>query len=985
MKTKYFLATAALTGLFAACSQEEIFDASAPKVDPLAGRPVVGNVEFVSDAPTTRYNSEICAPEEGDAIGLYLMDEFRGYNVGNKKGELDNANETLFKYQSNWWQMYQLTNNIQSNYGYEYVPENKTWINRASQLVEGNYLVMLPKNDVATNRRDLWREIKPVVDLKHHSTRDDNYYVNRENQFMLDYQQIYRDQKKDDEGKLTINVKFRYILTYAKFIIENAAANPFIAEKLVFKAPGGKPLPTVAYVKPAEMDPSSNTWNAPTWIAQKLNEQAIGGNIEQVLGECGEVLGEGLYNKEWFTQEVARGMVQYATTERNVPYGLEDEAVAYEYTFNFPDETEGGVRLEGNSTSSDSQERVLGVSIALPAFDLGDYNWTGMEVVVYGKMWDPKANDMKGAWRNGVLRKLGKDNAEFTLDKLKLWDSSMKEIPTANLMFDDSYFYQEEEIRVETTDDLLRLLDARLSAATTTEDVAFNVWPYGKGLEITDEVVEMISDYEKTHGVNVEITFKNDLTQGKTPIILKADNCIDKFKYLGVNVVVAGGQTITKPVAGIDKLKVGMTAEFMGRLIVNENLEANAIEVTDSKDWNDDHTSKYVNYMEVNGATVTTQSGINNMGCTQLTENAEIKGGIYNKDYLNVTSSAIVDFIVNENDCVDCGKSIATVKVGENATLVVITLENAENGQVWNYGTINVMYGDENGVLNNEGGLWNYGAIDSKIQNEGRIDNYGLITQHKFAGERSLNKEKGVIFNHGTSINPVTGKPECEEDAEIRAGRYAEAPNKMSNFENQGTIWNYGVFMDVMNNGYIYQFKANKAKLYIASGIGTINVTGCTAGKDLTEVVERNGNSKQTFVYDVTKDMATADLAGTSLLNIINVTNAALKVSEDKDFPKWSELNMDNAKVNFVKKYTSPNNVNVKITSGEHNEFLGVGANFTEGTLVISGPSTHAEIQKGCTMKFKTVTIHGDLKNLGNLECENMTGSGLYNGQKITK
>ena len=158
MKTKYLLMTAALSGLFAACTQEDFLDAPAtPATDPLAGRPVVGVVDFKTDEPTTRYNAETATPDVGDALGLYLMDEFRGdieIVNGYPDGEWPDANKTPFTYQSNWWEMYKPVNYIQSNYGYV-LQEDGKWINRASQLVEGNYIVMYRKNDEATNRRDL--------------------------------------------------------------------------------------------------------------------------------------------------------------------------------------------------------------------------------------------------------------------------------------------------------------------------------------------------------------------------------------------------------------------------------------------------------------------------------------------------------------------------------------------------------------------------------------------------------------------------------------------------------------------------------------------------------------------------------------------------------------------------------------------------------------------------------------------------------------
>lgn len=958
MRTKSLLAIAAMSGLFAACSQEEAFESSVDKANPLAGRAIVGNVEFVSDGAETRYDSETGKVTDGDELGLYLMDEFRGWNEYDSKGELDNANHTLFEYQSNWWTMYQLTNNIQSNYGYEFIQNQNAWINRASQLVEGNYLVMLPKNDVATNRRDLWREIKPVVDLKHSSTRDDKYYVNRENQFMLDYKQIYRDQKKDENGKLTMGVKLRYILTYAKFTFENQAANQFIAQKLVFKAPAGKALPTVAYVKPAEMT-KNNVWvgydNCPSWVARELNKQEVAGTIDEMKDECGNVVAKGLYNKDWFTQNVARGMVQYATTEREVPYGLENDAVAYEYTFNFPDEGEGGVRLEGNTTASKAADRVMAVSIALPAFNMGDYDWTDMEVVVYGKMFDPTINDLKGGYRNGILRKMpGKDNAEFTLDDLKLWESGMAEIPTANLHFDDQYFYQDEEIRVETTNDLINLINARLTDATTTKDVNFEVYPYGKGLEITDEVVKLIDNYKNSHKVAVNLTFKNSLTQNVTPVILQAENCINMFKYNGVNVTLDADQTIIGNVTGINQLVNNADLAVNGNLDIYANLINNA-------------------NITVNQACITVRNGyLENKDLVTLNDGAEIDGGVQNHAQFDVNGNVVVGSITNNNTCVNCANGSAVITVNETSVLVVNLIINGDNGTIENNGTINVV----GRGLENYGELNNYGEINAELLNHNKLDNYGLITQRKQNSNRSINYEGGVIVNHGTSAE------EYKFDAEIRANR--EATNHEgtghANFENQGTIYNYGVFMDLINEGLVYQFKADKAKLYIMRGSGSINVTGCTAGTGFTEIVWNE--NKQTFIYDVNKNLDSNNLAGQDYLNIINVMDCRFNVTANA-FKNWTNLNISNSEVNFASKYTSPESVKVVVNGGK-NSFSGVGANFTNGSLEILNTKTHVTIEKGCTMKFKTVKIDGDLKVFGDLKCEKMGGMGLYNGEPIT-
>ena len=865
MKTKYLLMSAAFAGLFAACSQEEMFDSSAPKTDPLAGRAVVGEVQIVSDDASTRYDSENCKPTDGDAIGLYLMDEFNGWNVENQYGEMDNANHTAFEWQTNWWTMYNMVNYIQSNYGYEYVPENNTWINRASQLVEGNYIVMMPKNDVATNRRDLWREIKPVVDLKHHSTREDNYYVNRDNQFMLDYKQLHRDQKKDADGKLTMSVKFRYILTYAKFYLENQAANPFIAQKLVFKAPEGKALPTVAYVKPGTADYQGITM--PNWIANNLDKQLEDGTIDLLLDNCGNFLAAGLYDENWFTQKVARGMVQYATTEEQVPYGLQNENVAYEYVFNFPDETEGGVKLEGNSTCTDAAQRVLGVSIALPAFELPEFDWTDMEVVVYGKMYDPTANDMKGAYRYGILRKLpGKDNAEFTLDKLKLWESG-QDIPTANLHFDDSYFYQEEEIRVESTEDLLKLMEARLSNASTTADVDFQVYPYGNGLEITDAVVEKITSYEKKHGVEVNMTFRRDLTQGETPVILKAADCITMFGYQGVDVILDANQTMKKSVYGIQNLTNNAT------LTIAKNVSLTTTDMFNAE-----------GATIVSAGTIKT-ANIHNEGTIEL-NNATVDGTITNESVLNTTGvTTITNVLTNKNTCLNCGKDKATVTVKDG----VLSVKELVN--------------------------WDVVVANSSIEAK-TVENNGTITLNDNAAADSYVEklENNATLNVYDALYVTTAAANAE-NAVITIGETGEVIVKAAVMKNFGRIFVWGELMDnVQNSGYI-----------AVAENGHVIVNGCVEGmaKGVIDVTDANadannaqaakdrqyGETANHFQYTV-KDNTTAQLLEAALKTRISSNNYGRSTVTDNNpitilFAKageitYSGIELDKANVAHV-------------------------------------------------------------------------------------
>ena len=96
MKAKYLFYSLALASAFTACTQDELFDAPALESNDVGGRPVAGVVPFVGDKVESRYNSEAATFETGDQMGLYLMDEVRGW------GELPNANKTYWQWQSCW-------------------------------------------------------------------------------------------------------------------------------------------------------------------------------------------------------------------------------------------------------------------------------------------------------------------------------------------------------------------------------------------------------------------------------------------------------------------------------------------------------------------------------------------------------------------------------------------------------------------------------------------------------------------------------------------------------------------------------------------------------------------------------------------------------------------------------------------------------------------------------------------------------------------
>ena len=717
MKAKYLFYSLALASAFTACTQDELFDAPALESNDVAGRPVAGVVTFVGDEVESRYNSEAATFETGDQMGLYLMDEFRGY------GELPNANDTYWTWQSCWWNMYDMVDYISTNYGYVYNAETGEWINRASQLVEGNYIAMFPQNTRATNRRDLWHPIKANVDLVDHSTKA-RYYVNRDNQFFVGYEQVLRDQKPGKEtGELTANISMKPILTYAKMYFENQAANDFKIKKVVFKAKGGATLPNVAYVKPANIVSTDNEGCVgPFW--------AWGNHAElkkQLKDDCGNLLAWSKYDRATYNHTAARALVQYeSTADGRIPYGMTDaEAVpVYEYVFNFPADAD---LLKGHDGSNSSTERVCGISIALPAFE----GWQTMEVVVYGEMWDPTANDMTGAWRPGIIKKLTSvDNAEFKLDKLKLWEQGY-DIPAVTARIDDNYFYQQTEVRVSTTKDLYDLINARLTSASTTENILFEVQHYGNGLAITEEVVDLIKNYEKKNNVDVVVTF-NNRDGVSTPIILEAENCIDMFEYVGVNVVVEAPQTITDvTVDGINELRNFSTINVVKGLLPT-TLDANQI------------INEVGAVIEVKNATII--ANIHNEGTVDL-NTASINGEIVNEAILTTAGDNVITSIINDNNCINCGNDKAQLTVKSGVLTITSYLDNKDNVTVeagaklvsmfLNYGTIEVK-----GNVSVQGNSENAGTINVAATGEARVE-----APNALANTGTINVEGELVEN----------------------------------------------------------------------------------------------------------------------------------------------------------------------------------------------------------------------------------------------
>lgn len=434
--------------------------------------------------------------------------------------------------------------------------------------------------------------------------------------------------------------------------------------------------------------------------------------------ECGNLLAWSKYDRNTYNQEAARSMVQYASTaDGQIPYGMTDEEAlpVYEYVFNFPADAE---ILKGHDGANSSNERVCGISIALPAFE----GWNNMEVVVYGEMWDPTANSMAGAWRPGIIRKLMNiDNAEFKLDQLKLWKTSMRGIPTVTARIDDNYFYQQTELRVATTQDLYNLIDARLTEATNTQNISFEVQHYGNGLEITDEVVDLIKTYEKDNEVKVAVKFNNvDLVQ--TPVIFKSENAIEMFEYNGVNVIVEAPQAINSTVNGIWELR------NFSQITLNAGSSISA-----DKLYNEEGAVLTANNAKVDAE-------VHNDGELYL-DGSDIAGSLFNHAAVTTTGSSSITGIVNYNNCVNCGKSNAKLIVKSGELTVSSKLSNYDLVEISAGATLSVNILDNLGgemAVSGEVGLTNTGTNKAviKIADCGFVEVVGNTWLENLAGAK---------------------------------------------------------------------------------------------------------------------------------------------------------------------------------------------------------------------------------------------------------
>ena len=215
MRTKHLFLATALVASFAACSNEDLFEA--PQNVAKDGRPTVSDVKlnFTGDADTRlTFGSTGYAWESTDVIGALLMD---------KVNTLD-ANKT-------WLEKYTLTEFIHTSYPFTYNTEDKTWGCNAKML-EGNYFFAFPWESYDGERKVKHSLINQQQNGVKGSVVAESY---AKNQFFIGYSQI----KAGKNAKDVLNdVEMTSVLGAIQLRIVNTGTQTYHINKIVLSGSG---------------------------------------------------------------------------------------------------------------------------------------------------------------------------------------------------------------------------------------------------------------------------------------------------------------------------------------------------------------------------------------------------------------------------------------------------------------------------------------------------------------------------------------------------------------------------------------------------------------------------------------------------------------------------------------------------------------------------------------------------------------------------
>lgn len=581
MKTRYLL-TALTLPLLAACTQDE-FDVQVNNGNAaLQGRVEVGKVAFTTGA-NTRFDfgdAEHIGWEDGERFGLFLMDDWNEAGNAAGNGEQLDANETDFKDQQVWNNMYSLHNYTQTNIPFTFNRTEGIWENDDA-VVEGNYFALAPANGQETsmeisdlgsirNRRDVWVYINPVQKFGNEPTGQYNQLRGgiEQNQFFLGYQQVYRNQELTNGEQLMLPLQLRPILGMVDLTIENSDEKSFIVQKIVMRRLDGDPMPTIAYIRPdgntTEDFPKyldgTSTWNANDTYKDFGPAFAQPYDAAELTDACGEPYTRFTYNPETWTRSAARSVVEYSYPGENgfIPYGLKGDAAepVYEYTFDFTGENEdapdGYILNNGDFCHA---------YLALPHnMYLKEYSFT-----IYGLQKD---NTTIGGptWKEGIIIPSAGDyvdlptpgdenDGHFNLVKVDL--ASENTYLPAKVEFDDFKVQEKRVATVSNSDDLLRYLKMYEDSYNMGTNEIFYITTLGD-FEVTRELCDYVRDLNESKGSNKggkAIIYFEESKNGKLvfPEGLDSD-AIDLFFYTKkVDILNKGTQVIEEPIMQADE------------------------------------------------------------------------------------------------------------------------------------------------------------------------------------------------------------------------------------------------------------------------------------------------------------------------------------------------------------------------------------------------------------------------------------------------
>lgn len=613
MKAKHLFPVMALPLLFS-CTQEDLVapQGNADGNVTLQNRIKVGKVAFTGDQkPGSRFDFADAQWENGDMFRLFLMDEWKNTSCGEglqQNGEEQNANKTHFMEQQVWNNMYSVVNRFSTNFPYTYNASEGLWENDDA-VTEGNYFAVAPAVggkqkeilDAVKNRRDVWVYINPVQKFDDVKVKTPMFDGVEENQFFLGYTQIYRNNEANEDDVLQLPLQMRPILANIDLTIHNVDEMPFKVEKIVISRNDGKPMPTIAYVRPCGNTPEdfqARQDDANSYYNQQWNKMATDANLDKFQARYPELcLGHGFHstpvwqeNKYYYnwapafaqpfvvdeyddgcenevkdfywtidswTRTAARSVVEYSYPGEKgfTPYACEGELaqVAYEYVIDFTDANGEGITLNSNEW--------IRPFIALPHdMYMREYSFT-----VYGQQYDAA----RDRWNEGIivpnqsdydngLVDIDETDGSFTLPNID--PSTEASYIEADIKFDDFRISKSRVVQTATAGDLLNHLEAYFGKDgnfNTTKNEIFYVETLGDFV-MTNELVNYVQNLYKAYGVDCGSKAFVYFTETKGangegnivfPANLTNDHAIDLFYYSKkVDIVNQGTQVIEKPI-----------------------------------------------------------------------------------------------------------------------------------------------------------------------------------------------------------------------------------------------------------------------------------------------------------------------------------------------------------------------------------------------------------------------------------------------------